>query len=227
MARLPGRADGQAFRIWCPRRLREQPPFFARAKEAQKITEYRDTPPLTMWPEKITIARQCWRTPYCRIAALKWIPNSFSCHKCTNTHSSLRLNFPRHLSSHHQTRGTIEQCSTTTDISVWVYLKILVDGLVFRFDAWKLVCFSGFLTEGTLLLIRKGGGVLSVLLSLTLTASIAFSGCAAIDGSILRIARFSMVIAAVSFASSDCTWLICFSQSEKPEVRMSTHQHYS
>ena len=30
-----------------PRHLREQPPYFARAKKAQKITEYRDTAPLT------------------------------------------------------------------------------------------------------------------------------------------------------------------------------------
>ena len=36
-----------SFQVWCPRHLREQPPFFARAKKAQKITEYRDTAPLT------------------------------------------------------------------------------------------------------------------------------------------------------------------------------------
>ena len=35
-----------SFQIWCPRHLREQPPFSARAKKAQKITEYRDTAPL-------------------------------------------------------------------------------------------------------------------------------------------------------------------------------------
>ena len=46
MARLPGRADGQALRSDV-RDMREQPPFFARAKKAQKITEYRDTAPLS------------------------------------------------------------------------------------------------------------------------------------------------------------------------------------
>ena len=35
-----------SFQVWCPRHLREQPPFFARAKKAQKITEYCDTAPL-------------------------------------------------------------------------------------------------------------------------------------------------------------------------------------
>ena len=35
-----------SFQVGCPRHLREQPPLFARAKKAQKITEYRDTAPL-------------------------------------------------------------------------------------------------------------------------------------------------------------------------------------
>ena len=33
---------------WYPRHLREQQPFFARAKKVQKVTEYRDTAPLTV-----------------------------------------------------------------------------------------------------------------------------------------------------------------------------------
>ena len=40
------RAADRAVMVQCPRHLREQSPFFARAKKAQEITEYRDTAPL-------------------------------------------------------------------------------------------------------------------------------------------------------------------------------------
>ena len=42
-----GEAVRAADRVWCPRHLHEQSPFFARAKKAQKSTEYRDTAPLS------------------------------------------------------------------------------------------------------------------------------------------------------------------------------------
>ena len=40
------RVADRAVMVWCQRHLRGQSPLFARAKKAQKITEYRDTAPL-------------------------------------------------------------------------------------------------------------------------------------------------------------------------------------
>ena len=41
------RAADRAVMVRCPRHLRDQSPLVARAKKAQKVTEYRDTAPLT------------------------------------------------------------------------------------------------------------------------------------------------------------------------------------
>ena len=46
----------------CPRPLREQPPFFARAKKAQKITEYRDTAPLNFAVTWLTFVQDKWKS---------------------------------------------------------------------------------------------------------------------------------------------------------------------
>ena len=46
------RAADRAVMVQCLRHLREQSPLFARAKQAQKITEYRDTAPLMLACER-------------------------------------------------------------------------------------------------------------------------------------------------------------------------------
>ena len=43
---------------WCPRHLREQLPFFARAKKAQKNTEYRDTASLKCYHRSFCICNK-------------------------------------------------------------------------------------------------------------------------------------------------------------------------
>ena len=58
MARLPGRADGQAFRSMSATLARATAIFCSR-KKAQKITEYRDTAPLNLLVLFLELSGRC------------------------------------------------------------------------------------------------------------------------------------------------------------------------